>query len=232
MSSAAHAVSLLLAVALAYLWLQVPVLRDHSLQIFAVMMISFFVLKRLRKAKLWHIAPEPGSWELSLITFSFLLLIGATGNTDSIFYPLGFLHLFFLVLASTVPTAIVATTGIMLFHYAMEPSFNLGHLQVLITLPTMLVLFIFTKYQYDQSRFKQNLLKEEEKVINALTNDDREDQQDVSQFVNDYLPSQFATIRQLAQQSPQFDAISKILQRIEQESAALLKKIATQKPKQ
>lgn len=226
MSSSAHTISLMAAIALAYLWLQVPALRDHSLQIFAVMMVGFFVIKRIRKAKLWHIAPDRESWELSIITFSFLLLIGATGNTESIFYPLGFLHLFFIVLASTVPTAIGATAGIMLFHYAIEQSFTFSDLQTMISLPIMLVLFIFTKHQYDQSQFKQNLLKEENKAINALTADNHADLAQLSDFIHHFLPSKITILRQLIAQSPQRDEFENELRVIEEESQDVFNQIS------
>jgi len=221
MSSAAHAVSIVVAIALAYLWLQVPILHNHSLQIFALMMIAFFVIKRLRQAKMWHIAPDPGSLELSIITFSFLLLIGATGNTQSVFYPLGYLHLFFIVLACTVPTAIIATTTIMLFHYAVQPAFDMTHLQALIALPIMLVLFLFTKHQYDQSRFKQNLLKEEKDVIDTLSMHEHE----LEKFVHEFLQPKLVSLHQLVSDLPQSDGAINILRLIETESTKLLNKI-------
>ena len=86
MSARYHTLVLLLAITLAYLWLQVPVLRTYSFQIFALFLAGFFIVKRFKKAKIWHILPDAASYEITLLTFSFLLLIGATGNTESYFY--------------------------------------------------------------------------------------------------------------------------------------------------
>jgi len=225
MSSAAHAVSIVVAIALAYLWLQVPILNQYSLQIFAAMMIIFFVVKRFRKAEIWHIAPDPGSLELTIITFAFLLLIGATGNTESIFYPLGYIHLFFIVMACTVPTAIIATAFIMLFHYALEPMFDVSHMQALITLPIMLVLFAFAKHQYDQAKFKQQLLKEEKDVIDSLTTHEQE----LESFLGDFLHTKLHSIKEFATELTKPDQLTEIVHSIEDESTKLLDKIRHKK---
>lgn len=159
-----HTLALLLSIALAYLWLQVPVLRNYSFQIFALFVAGFFFVKRFKKAKLWHILPDVASFEITLITFSFLLLIGATGNTQSYFFPLGYIHLFFLVMASEAPTAIVATITIMLFHYSIEPSLSLPTVQGIITLPIMLSIFLFAKKQYDEAHLNKIAAQRLEKM--------------------------------------------------------------------
>lgn len=150
-----HALAILIAVTLAYLWLQVDVLRQFSFQIFALFLASFMIIKRYKKAKFWHILPDWASIELTIITFPFLLLIGATGNTESLFYPLGYIHLFFIVMTSHVPTAIVATIGIMLFHYALGPELTPATIQSIITLPIMLAIFLFARKQYDEAHLNR-----------------------------------------------------------------------------
>lgn len=155
MSARYHALALLLAITLAYLWLQVPVLKQYSFQIFSLFVAAFLIIKRFKKAKLWHIMPDTASFEITLLTFAFLLLIGATGNTNSIFYPLGYIHLFFLVMASEVPTAIIATIAIMLFHYTVQPSLEINTIQSIITLPIMLAIFLFARRQYDEAHLNR-----------------------------------------------------------------------------
>ena len=108
-----QAILLVAAVALAYFWLQVPALSRYSLQIFAATVFVFFVIKRLKKAKLWHVLPESMSLEMALVTFAFLLLIGATGNIESHFYVLTYIHLFLLTLTTRVSTAISTTVAVM-----------------------------------------------------------------------------------------------------------------------
>lgn len=155
MSARYHALALLLAITLAYLWLQVPILKQYSFQIFSLFVAAFLIMKRFKKAKLWHIMPDMASFEITLITFAFLLLIGATGNTKSLFFPLGYIHLFFLVMASEVPTAIIATVAIMLFHYSVEPSLETATLQAILTLPIMLAIFLFARKQYDEAHLNK-----------------------------------------------------------------------------
>lgn len=151
MSARYHTLALLLSITLAYLWLQVPILRQFSFQIFALFVAAFFIVKRFKKAKLWHILPDWASLEITLFTFAFLLLIGSTGNTVSLFYPLTYIHLFFLVMTSHTPTAIVATIAIMLFHYAVEPNLEIATIQALMTLPIMLAIFLFARKEYDEA---------------------------------------------------------------------------------
>jgi hypothetical protein len=112
---------------------------------------TFLIIKRYKKAKAWHILPDWASLEITLITFAFLLLIGATGNTLSPFYPLTYIHLFFLVMTSHIQTAIVATIAIMLFHYAVEPEMSMATIQAITTLPIMLAIFLFARKQYDEA---------------------------------------------------------------------------------
>lgn len=146
-----HAIVLLITITLAYLWLQVPFLEKYSFQIFAFFVVIFLIIKRYKKAKIWHILPDWASYEITVLTFAFLLLIGATGNTRSLFYPLGYIHLFFLVMTTHIPTAIVATIAIMLFHYALDPGVDISTLQSIITLPIMLAIFLFARKQYDEA---------------------------------------------------------------------------------
>ncbi|PIR61540.1 MAG: hypothetical protein COY81_00790 [Candidatus Pacebacteria bacterium CG_4_10_14_0_8_um_filter_43_12] len=151
MSAKFHSLALLMTIALAYIWLQVPLLRMYSLQIFALFVLAFLVIKRFKKAKLWHILPEWASYEITLLTFAFLLLIGATGNTKSLFFPLGYVNLFFLVMTSYVPTAIIATAAIVLFHYALDPELSVATIQSISTLPIMLAIFLFARKEYDEA---------------------------------------------------------------------------------
>lgn len=166
-----HAAALLLSITLAYFWLQIPFLSQYSLQMFALLVVMFLITKRFKKAKLWHILPDMASIETILITFSFLLLIGATGDTSSWFFPLAYINLFFLVMASETPTAIVATLAMMLFFYALSPELKVGTIQVLIALPIMLAIFLFARKEYDEAhlaklaKVKESLSQETESEV-------------------------------------------------------------------
>jgi hypothetical protein len=164
-----HSTLLITTIIFAYIWLNTPVLTNYALQAFALSSLGFILIKRLNKAKIWHILPENHSYEMIFITFSTLLLVGATGNTESIFYPLTYIHLFFLVMSSREQTAISVTTATIIFHYAMEPVIASSTIATIATLPLMLLFFLFAKKQYDDAQVSHSIIKKEEKEIENLS---------------------------------------------------------------
>lgn len=150
MSAFFHTLFLVLAVVLAYVWLQIPGLNLYSLQVFVGSIAFYIVLKRLKKAELWHIAPTAHSIELALITFAFLLLIGATGATQSVLYPLSYILLFFVVFSSRLSTAIITVAMVVLFYYLLSSGFSNHNLSLLSTLPLLFLFFVFAKAQYQE----------------------------------------------------------------------------------
>ncbi len=87
---------------------------------------------------------------MPLMTFALLLLIGSTGNLESLFFPLTYLHLFFLVLSAHSVTAVVTTLGLMLFHLSLNPQMAIHDWSNVLTIPILLVLFLFTKRQHEE----------------------------------------------------------------------------------
>lgn len=153
------------ATILAYWVLHYPEAHQYSLQIFSLGIILFFVTKRLGKAKLWHILPAEMTIELAILKFSFLFLIGATGLTHSPFFFLIYILLFFLVMSSTFITAISGCINIIIFIFALESVLGLNEIEILISLPALLFIFLFTKKQYDEVQLKQLLLEDEGKEL-------------------------------------------------------------------
>jgi len=165
MSGFYHTVVLLLAIVGAYFWLQIPGLNQFSLQVFVACIAAYLILKRVSKTTFWHLAPATLSVELALVTFSFLLLIGFTGNTSSLFYPLGYVHLFFVAFASRPATSFVTILGVMFFHYALLSSVTPNDVSLLLTLPVMWFFFIFAKAQYQQATREQSIIDQDEQLI-------------------------------------------------------------------
>lgn len=163
-----HTLLLALSIIAVYAWLQVPTLQTYSLQVFAILILLFLGLKRLKNAKAWHILPERTSVEMVILTFAFLLLIGSTGNMDSIFYPLTYIHLFFLVMTTAAGTAIFVTIMVMLFHFGMAPIIEVRDIAQLINLPIMLLFFLFAKQQYDEVLLEKQLLAEQDAASDHL----------------------------------------------------------------
>lgn len=189
LSTSLQTILLLATVLFAYIWLSNPFLSHYSLQIFAFSTIIYFLLKRYSKAKIWHIAPSQMSLEILFASFSFLMLIGASGNRESIFYPLVYVHLFFLVFATRPVTSITVTGALMWFHYALSATVSTADMSDLLTLPLIMGFFIFAKSQYQEVIKKAYLLKKESQMIK------RENLQ-VANFIDKFLQPKLDELKQ------------------------------------
>jgi len=194
---------LLITVLIAYLWLKTPSLFQYSLQIFALSILIYFIGKRLTKAKIWHLAPTEKSPEIIIASFALLLLIGATGNTNSVFFPLSYLHLFFLAFSTRATTAFLMTGAIIWFHYSLGINLDLKTMSDLATLPLILTFFLFAKKQY-QEVIKKNYQLEQEKAIIGQEN------QEIDFFINSFLKPKLNFVKQTLSSSPQFQASQEI----------------------
>src|SRR4029078_1961773 len=119
MKSAYHILIISFAIGLVYCLLKIPFLSPHSLELFAVVILAYFGIKKIHQAKVWQLLPEHASIEMAVLTTGFLLLIGATGNLRSGLFFLSFAHLFILALKSDSVTAVVTTMEIVLFHFTL-----------------------------------------------------------------------------------------------------------------
>ena len=150
----------------AYVWLNIPALAQLSLQAFAGCILLYFILKKINDAKLWELLPKTAVDEMALVSFAFLILIGATDGTTSVFFSLIFVYLFFVSMTMNRWTAIIITLETLLFFYAINPdvtaSLNLSHLA---SIPMVMVFFLFAKYQHEQAKAKQTLIEIENNEI-------------------------------------------------------------------
>ncbi len=199
MSSLKHTLAVLLAIGLAYFWLSTPSLSYYSLQAFALATLGFFISKRVAKAQLWHILPKTHSIEIVFVSFAVVILIGATGNANSIFYPFAYIHLFFLVMTTRQKTAIVATLATMLVHYALEPTITDSSIATLTTLPLMLVFFLFARRQYDDAHLQQKIVQTEEAEINSLS----QETSTLEGFISQFLQPKLAILKEIIENSIQ-----------------------------
>lgn len=188
LSSSLQTIFLLLTILLAYIWLSVPVLSSYSLQIFTLTTIIYFIIKRINKSHPLHIAPANMSFEIILASFAFLMLIGATGNKDSIFYPLTYVHLFFLVFATKPSTAIIVTGALMWFHYALGTELDMTEIADLLTLPIILSFFLFAKSQYQEAIQKTFQLEKEDQLL-------KQESIEVNDFIDDFLKPKLASLK-------------------------------------
>lgn len=154
-----HTLVLLLTLVLSYLWVTLPILAHYSLQAVAVSVLLFFISKTLNKRKIHHLIPQYATFEVSLITFIFTLLISATGGTNSVFYPLIYIYLFLLVFSTYTQTAILTTLGLMFYQYTLMPLTNQVDLLDLASLPIILIFFLFSKQQHEAVIKDEKLLQ-------------------------------------------------------------------------
>jgi hypothetical protein len=167
-----HPFLLTLAVVASYWWVSLPELNMYSLQAMAYVALVYFLLKRLTNAKFWHIVPAALSIETVLATFGFLILVGSTGNTNSLLFPLSYIHLFFIAFSSSPLTSIIITLEVMLFHYALTPNFSNPEIVAMMSLPLMMLFFLFAKRQHEEIIRDQMIIKEEHNELTALSNQD------------------------------------------------------------
>lgn len=177
---------LALAIGLAFWWINQPLLAVYSLQAFSLSILLYFVSKRLAKSKIWHLLPAHESWEMVVATFAFCLLIGATGNTSSPFFALTFVHLFFLVMTTHYSTSLGMTGLLILFHYALSPQEIDTAWPTLLSLPIVLLFFLFGKHQRDEVIHDKKML--------AIST---QDEQSLISFTSNFLVKKIAQIKEL-----------------------------------
>lgn len=184
---------LLLAIGGAYLWLRLPALTPHALQAVAFCTFLYVLLNfaERRSGKVWQLLPQADSALLPLITFTLLLLIGATGNIDSPLYPLTYIHLFFLVMTTTLAPALIATFGAMWFHLALAPTITPATLAHVLVLPIVMAFFLFAKQQHELA------IKEKQALAATIEQLDNLEEKEID------LEKQLATDRQQVDQALQ-----------------------------
>jgi len=141
-----------LAIVGAFLWLVVPVLQPFSLQIIAAATLLYFGIFFSRKGlfKQSWLQTDQFSliYESGVISFILLLLIGSTGNTTSLLFPLSYAHLLLIAFTGKRATTILGTGAIILFHYLLTPTITAQVAVNLSSLPLMSFFFLFAKHQY------------------------------------------------------------------------------------
>lgn len=103
--------------------------------------------------------------ELPLLGAIFLILVGTTGSTASLLYPLVFVHLFLLLIVLDTINAITSSFLITLFHLLITPIENEQQLASLLSIPVLTLLFLFTKKQLEQRFLEKQILEKRENQI-------------------------------------------------------------------
>jgi hypothetical protein len=156
-------------------------------------MLIYLFIKRSDKGKLWHLAPKMTSLEMPIVTFTVLLLIGATGNTTSVWFPLTFVHLFLLAMASENSTAVTGSLAVVLFHFAMTPLVTQLTLVSLANIPLVLFFFLFAKSQYHEAVREELVISKQEGELESVASTNKE----IEYFLNEVLLPKLAFMHEL-----------------------------------
>ncbi|MBT3249418.1 MAG: hypothetical protein HN846_03170 [Candidatus Pacebacteria bacterium] len=223
LSSLLHAIIMTIGIGLVYWWLHIPSLQPYSFQAFAIIGLLYFLVKGLSKGKAWHILPAFMSIETVLATMSFLLLIGATGNTSSWFYPLTYIHLFFIVFSSHVGTSIAITMMIMLFHYGLTPNLIQHDLVSLLTLPIIMAFFIFAKLQHEEVIEDKLIIEEEEVKLDKLESEEFQ----LQNFLKNFLEPKISQLEKLLEHPNNSQSVKGQLHLVKLEIEKVLNRISS-----
>lgn len=167
-----QSIALIGAIIGVHVWLSVPTLELVSLQLFAVLILVFFVLKKYSSGRTWTVLPAVASIEMVLMTAALLLVVGATGNLDSPLFAITYIHLFLLVFTVHPSAAIVATAGLSLSHYALALPLTTLEATTLFTIPLGLVFFLIAREHYHELLEDRQLIKNtREKLTKSKQNE-------------------------------------------------------------
>lgn len=175
-----------------YLWLQLPLLRPYSLQGFALAVLLFFSVKFFFNSRRQEL-PQLASLELVPLAFALMLLIGSTGAAGSSYFALLYIFLLLLVLAAGMYTAIIITSELVLFLYALSLQLNTTNIQQLLSLPLMLGFFLYIKYQLETSHRQQTRLTQSASVLESVS----QQKLTLEKFVGEFLKPKLFALTQL-----------------------------------
>jgi hypothetical protein len=142
-----HTGTITLAVIWAFVWLRTPSLNHYSVQLFGVVILAYFVIKKFNQADFWQLLPSPASLEMALATLAFLLIISYWQHSFSP-VSLSFVHLFFLTLSAQNLTTLIILFEIILFHYSLSSGIGTIETSYLVSLPIVTGFFLLAKDQF------------------------------------------------------------------------------------
>lgn len=184
-----------LSIFAAYLWLQIPFLQQYSLQGFALAILVFFALKFFSKRR-HHVWPSSAVFELVPLVFALILLIGATGASQSSYLALLYIFLLLLVLTTTIYTSIIVTAELLFVLYALSLQLAMSDWRQLLSLPIMLGFFLYIQQQLIVSQRQRQQLASSSTVIETIANQ----KLTLERFVGDFLKPKLAALARLGRE--------------------------------
>lgn len=191
MTSTAQTVAIAGALIGCYLWLSMPGLDYYSPQLAGVLVLAYFIIRFLRKKHIVPLSVSHANPEFALVSASIFLLIGSTGNFSSLYFPLAYLHIFFLTMSVKPTEAMILSVGVVGFHYGLDPQFLPFHLSQLLSILMLLFIFLFAKRQYEEHIQKELVVEEQQVEIS-------EQQSNAILFIATFLKPKLITLLHLS----------------------------------
>jgi len=208
-----------------YWWLHIPALQPYSLQFFAGLGISYFILKKVSQTHAWHFLPAAMSLETIFAIAALLLLIGATGGTTSWFYPLTYLVLFIVIFSSHIFNSIFTTMIMMLFLYGTSSQLHQHELVAIFSLPIVMTFLIFAKLQHEEAITDRLVIKTEEIKIDELEAEEFQ----LQNFLTNFLSPKITQLEKFLEFPNNSQSVKTQLHLIKLEIEKLLKQINSNK---
>lgn len=212
------------ALTLAFALSLIPGIHAFALQGFAIVVLIFFTLKRLKKQKIHHIVPDSDSLEMALLTFGFFFLIACTGALNSPFFVLSFIHLFFLSLTTTPLVSLAVVTETIVLYVVQNHQLTSQELFLLLPLPLTLIIFIFARQQYSELQKTTHILEKESQELV----DTKKAELSFEQYLSSSLTPQLTTLRSMiASENASVEDVLNRITLIEEATQTIVEKIRT-----
>ncbi len=194
MSAIKQAILLTMSVLAAYLYLQVPFLKEYFLQAFALSSAVYLFLQKQQRGYSALFLANHSVLGLAIINFAFLLLVGASGSLASPFFALTFIELFFVALSTSAKNTLLLSLEIMVFHFSLSIA-NSNHFRLetaqlsnLLALPIVSIFYLFAKNQYEKAYRNHLLLDWQNRELERAQSDDQAVAEFVTSLLNRRLP--------------------------------------------
>lgn len=163
-------ISLVISLVLAAIWVSQPGLSEYSLQLATILFLIYFLVKRWQGSRwnkdLHHIMPKADTIEASVLLAAVAVVVGSSGGLASPFLPLFYLLLFVSVLTLHLYTNLVEMVALIVFLWTITPPpFTTNHFLELISLPLLLPLMLFARWQFEEAQEDKFRLQLEEQLL-------------------------------------------------------------------
>lgn len=183
----------------AYIWIYHPILTMYTLQFFAVSIVIFLIMRKLRRKNLLSSKEDAIPYELVIFSTCLFIFIGTYSNNLQLLFPILTIAIFCFVFFA--PLFISLTTSLLTLVFIVSNNqFNQSSdYTLLFMIPLLLCLFLFTKKQYDLAHAEELLLAQQSQKVDALQTKSSE----LESFIQDYLKPKIAIIEELAEENEQ-----------------------------